>query len=155
MELKEIAQGLAERFGMGGLAVENGEAAMEIDGMPVLLAENGNGAIVVTGFVGESPAEGGEAFANLMLEATTGFMDRKARALARNPETGAYSLVQRVSQDGLTMDSFCDELSDFANTLESWRGMLEGFRPVAAAAKEMADAEPNAAEMALGGFMQV
>ena len=48
MELKEIADGLAARFGLGELAVEDGEAALEIDGMPILLSEGKGAAIVVT-----------------------------------------------------------------------------------------------------------
>ena len=155
MDLKEIADGLAARFGIEGLAVEDGEVALEIDGMPILLGEGKDAAVVITGFVGEPPAEGGEAFANLMLEATMSLMDEKSAALARNPETGSYALVQRIAQDGLVFDGFCDELTSFVNTLETWRTMLENFRPVAEEAKASAAAQPDAHDMSMSGFMQV
>ena len=155
MDIKELADGLATKFNIDGLAVEDGEVALEIDGMPMLLAEDRDMAIVITGYVGDPPSEGGEAFAHLMLEATMGFMDTKSLALARNPETGSYALVERVAQDGLTVDAFSESLTEFVNKLETWRKMLEDFRPMAEAAKAATDAQPDAQKLALNGFMQV
>ena len=155
MDIKELADGLAAKFNIDGLAVEDGEVALEIDGMPILLSEDRDVAIVMTGYVGDPPSEGGEAFANLMLEATMGFMDTKSLALARNPENGSYALVERVAQEGLTIDAFSEALAEFVNTLETWRKMLEDFRPMAATAKAASDAQPDAQELALNGFMQV
>ena len=155
MDIKELADGLAAKFNIDGLAVEDGEVALEIDGMPILLSEDRDVAIVMTGYVGDPPSEGGEAFANLMLEASMGFMDTKSLALARNPENGSYALVERVAQEGLTVDAFSEALAEFVNTLETWRKMLEDFRPMAATAKAASDAQPDAQELALNGFMQV
>ena len=155
MDLKEIADGLSAKFNLSGLAIEDGELALEIDGLPILLGEPEGDAILMTGFIGEAPSEGGEAFSNLMLEATTTLMDKKSAALARNPETGAYMLVQRLVKNYLTIDTFCEELTEFVNSLETWRKMLEDFRPAATAAKAAADARPNAQELSMSGFMQV
>ena len=155
MDLKEIADGLAAKFNIEDLSVEDGKVALEIDEMPILIAEGKDSAIVITGFVGNPPAEGGEAFANLMLEGTINLMDAKSAALARNPETGAYALVQRVAQDGLTLDAFNEALGGFVNLLETWRTMLEDFRPAAEAVKTAAATQPNEKELAMGGFMQV
>lgn len=155
MDLKEIADGLTATFNIDGLAVEDGELALEIDEMPILLAEAGNAAIVMTGFVGDPPAEGGEAFVNLLLEGTMKLMDTKSEALARNPETGAYALVHRIAQDGLTFDAFSTVLTDFVNSLESWRTLLENFRPAAAAAKAAVDAQAEETAFGRSGFMQV
>ena len=155
MDLKEIVEGLKAKFNVEGLAVEDGETAIEIDGMPLLIAEDRNVAIGLTGFVGDPPAEGGEIFANLLLETTMGLMDTKSAALARNPETGAYALVERLQQEGLTMDVFNEALADFVNRLETWRTMLEDFRPVATEAKTAAAAQPGAQDFAMNGFMQV
>ena len=155
MDLKEVADGLAAKFGIADLAVEDGEVALEIDGMPIMLADGKGTAIVITGFVGDPPAEGSEAFANMMLDGTIGLMDEKAAALARNPETGAFVLVERVALDGLTLDAFCEGLTGFVNTLETWRGLLEDFRPAAKAAKTFTDQQPAERDLAMGGFMQV
>ena len=155
MDLKEIADGLAAKFGIEKLAVEDGEVALEIDEMPILLAMGKDSAIVITGFVGDPPSEGGEAFANMLLEGTMNLMDEKSAALARNPETGAYALMQRIAHDGLTFDAFCEGLTGFVHTLETWRGLLEDFRPAAAAAMESASSLPDEKDLAMGGFMQV
>ena len=155
MELKEIANGLGAKFGIEGLTVEDGEVALEIDEMPILLATGKDSAIVITGFVGDPPAEGGETFANMLLEGTMNLMDEKSAALARNPETGAYALMQRIAHDGLTFDAFCEGLTGFVNTLETWRGLLEDFRPAAAAAMESASSLLDEKDLAMGGFMQV
>ena len=155
MDLKEIADGLAAKFGIEGLAVEDGEVALEIDEMPILLAMGKDSAIVITGFVGDPPSEGGEAFANMLLEGNMNLMDEKSAALARNPETGAYALMQRIAHVGLTFDAFCEGLTGFVNTLETWRGLLEDFRPAAAAAMESASSLPDEKDLAMGGFMQV
>ncbi len=155
MDLKEIADGLAAQYNIEGLSVEDGEMALEIDGMPILLAEGEGAAIVMTGLVGDAPSEGGEAFANLLLEGTMGLMDTKAFALARNPETGAYALVARVPQENLTFDAFSETLADFVNLLEQWREALEDFRPIAAEARVFAEAQPDAKELERCGFMQV
>ena len=82
-------------------------------------------------------------------------MDEKSAALARNPETGSYAFLQRIAQDGLTADGFCDALTSFVDTLETWRTMLENFRPVAEEAKASAAAQPDAHDMSMSGFMQV
>ena len=155
MELKKIAEGLSAKFQVEGLAVDDDELALEIDGIPILLSEDKGVAVIITGFVGIPPAEGGEVFANMLLESTMSLMDTKSSAFARNPETGAYALVQRVAQDGLSIDTFCEELTNFVNQLESWRKVLEDFRPAAAAAKASADAQPGTEELARNGFMQV
>ena len=155
MDLKEIAGGLSAKFNLDELVVEDGELALEIDGMPILLGEAEGEAILMTGFVGEAPSEGGEFFANMLLEGTTALMDTKSAALARNPETGAYALVQRLDKGSLSVETFCEELTDFVNRLESWRKMLENFRPAAVAAKAATDAQPNAQEISMSGFMQV
>ena len=155
MNLKEVADGLAAKFGIADVAVVNDEVALEIDEMPIALFDSKGVAIVIRGLVGEPPAEGREVFANMMLEGTIELMDVKSAALARNPETGAFVLVERVAQDGLTFDAFCEKLTDFVNTLETWRSLLLDFRPAAAAAVALADQQPAETDLALGGFMQV
>ena len=57
--------------------------------------------------------------------------------------------------DQKAIDAFCEELSAFVNSLETWRKMLEDFRPAAAEAKAASDAQPNAQELSMSGFMQV
>ena len=141
MEMKELLDGLASNLGIDSLAIVGGEAAIDIDGMPVLIMEAQEDALLVSGLVGESPPEGCAEFCNLMLEANTGFFDAAACALARNPETGCYMLLKRLAKASLDPESFAKELAAFADTLAEWRESLESFRPAAAAAAEMKRSE--------------
>jgi hypothetical protein len=136
MEMKELLDGLSAHLGIDSLAIVGGEAALDIDGMPVLIAEAEEDALLVSGLVGDPPPEGGAEFGNLMLEANAGFFDTAACALARNPESGCYMLLERFAKASLDPESFARELAAFADTLGEWRETLESFRPAAAAAAE-------------------
>ena len=137
MEMKELLDGLASDLGMDSLAIVDGEAAIDIDGMPVLITEAQEDALLLSGLVGDPPPEGCAEFCNLMLEANTGFFDAAACTLARNPESGCYMLLKRFAKASLDPESFAKELAAFADALAEWRESLESFRPAAAAAAEM------------------
>ena len=137
MEMKELLDGLSAHLGIDSLAIVGGEAAIDIDGMTVLITEAQEDTLLLSGLVGEPPPEGCAEFCNLMLEANTGFFDAAACTLARNPETGCYMLLKRLAKAPLDPESFAKELAAFADTLAEWRESLESFRPAAAAAAEM------------------
>ena len=153
MELKELLDGLSSSLGIDSLAVVDGEAAIDIDDMPVLIAEAQEDALLVSGLVGDPPPEGCEAFCNLMLEANAGFFDAAACTLARNPESGCYMLLKRFAKASLDPESFAKELAAFADALAEWRESLESFRPAAAAAAEMKRAE-SAISLSADGFIE-
>ena len=153
MELKELLDGLSANLGIDSLAVVGGEAAIDIDGMPVLITEAQEDALLVSGLVGDPPPEGCEEFCNLMLEANTGFFDAASCALARNPESGSYMLLKRFAKASLDPESFARELAAFADALADWREALESFRPAAAAAAEMTRAE-SARSLSAEGFIE-
>ena len=136
MEMKELLDGLSSNLGIDSLAIIGGEAAIDIDGMPVLITEAQGDALLVSGLIGDPPPEGCEEFCNLMLEANTDFFDATACALARNPESGCYMLLKRFAKASLEPESFAKELAAFADTLAEWRESLESFRPAVAAAAE-------------------
>lgn len=137
MEMKELLDGLASNLGIDSLAVIDGEAAVDIDDMPVLIAEAQDDALLLSGLVGDPPPEGCAEFCNLMLEANATLFDTAACALARNPESGAYMLLKRLPKTTLDPESFAKELAAFADALADWRESLDSFRPAAAAAAEM------------------
>lgn len=154
MEMKELLDGLSATLGIDNLATIGGEAAIDIDGMPVLISEAQDNALLVTGLVGDPPPEGGAEFANLMLEANTGFFDTAACTLARNPESGCYMLLKRFAKASLDPESFVRELAAFADTLADWRETLDSFRPAAAAAAEMKRGDSEL-HLSPDGFIEV
>lgn len=153
MEMKELLDGLSSNLGIDSLAIIGGEAAIDIDGMPVLITEAEDDVLLVSGLVGDPPPEGCEAFCNLMLEANAGFFDAAPSTLARNPESGCYMLLKRFAKASLDPESFVQELAAFADTLAEWRESLESFRPAAAAAAEMKQSE-SAIHFSPDGFIE-
>lgn len=154
MDLKELLDGLSAHLGIESLAIVDGEAAIDIDGMPVLIAEAQDDALLVSGLVGEPPPEGGAEFCHLMLEANAGYFDAAACTLARNPESGCYMLLKRFAKASLDPESFAKELAAFADTLAEWRETRESFRPAAAAAAEMKRSD-SGMRLSPGGFIEV
>ncbi len=129
MEMKELLDGLASNLGIDSLTIIGGEAAIDIDGMPVLITEAEDDVLLVSGLVG-------------------------ACTLARNPESGCYMLLKRFAKASLDPESFAKELAAFADTLAEWRESLESFRPAAAAAAEMKQGE-SAIRLSPDGFIEV
>ena len=80
MTFNELMDGLAAKYSIDGLAADGGILSLQIDGMSVTIVEGGDDAFVVTGFVCDPPAENGELFANMLLDATIGLMDARAKA---------------------------------------------------------------------------
>ena len=153
MEMKELLDGLSSDLGIDSLTIVDGEAAIDIDGMPVLITEAQGDALLVSGLVGDPPPEGCEEFCNLMLEANAGFFDTAPCALARNPESGCYMLLKRFAKASLDPESLAKELAAFADTLAEWRESLESFHPAAAAAAEMKQTD-SAIHFSPDGFIE-
>ena len=153
MEMKELLDGLSSNLGIDSLAIIDGEAAIDIDGMPVLITEAEEDALLVSGLVGDPPPEGCAEFCNLMLEANAGFFDTAPCTLARNPESGCYMLLKRFAKASLDPESFVQELAAFADALAEWRESLESFRPAAAAAAEMKQSD-SAIRFSSDGFIE-
>ena len=137
MDMKELLDGLSANLGIESLAIVGGEAALDIDGMPVLITDTQEDTLLVTGLVGDPPPEGCEEFCNLMLEANTGYFDTAPCTLARNPETGSYMLLRRYAKAALDPETLAQELASFADLLADWRDTLDSFRPAATAAAEL------------------
>ncbi len=153
MEMKELLDGLAANLGIDSLAIVGGEAALDIDGMPVLITEAQGDTLLLSGLVGDPPPEGGAEFATLMLEANAGYFDTAACTLARNPESGSYMLLKRLPKASLDPETFATELAAFADTLADWRETLDSFRPAAAAAAELKRSE-SALHLSPSGYIE-
>ena len=143
MDFSELISDFAVRHGVEGLAAEDGAAAIEVDGIAVLLATAG-GTLLATAEIGDPPPEGAAAFADLLLEANL----ESDAAFAKSQESGRYVLTRRCALAGLDGEAFDAALEAFVNRAEAWRKLLADYRPAAAAAAE-------AAAVGIGSFMQV
>ena len=147
MDFNDLIADFATRHNVAGLAAEDGVAALDVDGILINLVAAGD-LLAASAEIGEPPAEGAGIFADLLLEANL----ESDAFFAKSRETGKYVVVRRSplpSLDSTTFDTLLEGLVNFA---ETWRRLLDDFRPAAkAAAEENADTPA----FGTGGFMQV
>ena len=146
MEFKELITDFATRHNVEGLSADGDIAALDIDGIVVGLNDDG-GVLAATAEIGEPPADGRDAFAEMLLEANFG----SDFVFAKSSESGNYVLKHGIALDGLDGEAFDAALESLVNRAETWRKLLENFRP---AAEESAAMEES---LTFGndGFMQV
>ena len=136
MDFNELIADFATRHNVDDLTVVDDAAALDIDGITVLLVSNGD-LMTVSAEVGEPPVEGAAAFANLLLEANmqSDFFFAKANG------TDNYIIVRRIALVSLDAASFDQTLEALVNQVETWRRLLADFRPAAKAAAHLAESE--------------
>ncbi len=135
MNIREIAANIAETYGVDGLESKDGKIELEIDGAAVMIEETDGDVFIFNGIIGDAPSDGAETFARILLESNLVMMNSRAVALARNADTQAYVLIERVTfAHASDFKSFCQCLAKFVDTLETWRKTLTDFSPAAAAA---------------------
>ena len=152
MDFTELVSNLAERHAVEGLAAVDGQADIDIDGIPVTLVEDGWSLIAIAE-IGIPPAEGRAEFAEILLESNL----ESAAFFAKTRESGNYVLVQRIALSDLDADTFDAVLQSLANTAETWRNLLADFHPAAdqPAADRAAAEDANFNAFGAGGFIQV
>ena len=147
MEFTELVSDFAKRHDVEGLAAVDGEAGLDIDGIPITLIED-NTYLFATAEIGDPPPEGRANFAEILLEANL----ESAAYFAKSRESGKYVLVHRIALASMDADSFDATIKSLVNSSETWRNLLEDYRPVAA---QSAAEEPESPAFGTGGFMQV
>ncbi len=147
MDFPSLVSDFAKRHAVEGLAAQDGEAALDIDGIAITLVEVED-RLVASAEIGEPPADGRADFADILLELNL----ESAAYFAKTRETGKYVLLRHLPLARLDPEAFDAALEALVNTAETWRRLLADFRPLAAqAAAENAEA-PIFGE---GGFLQV
>ena len=149
MDFNELISDFAERHHVEDLTATDNTAALDVDGITVLLVSNGE-LLTISAEVGEPPAEGAAAFANLLLESNmqSDFFFAKATG------TDNYIVVRRIPLSSLDSIAFDSALEAIVNHAESWRRLLADFRPAAKAAAEFANSKENSS-FGSNEFMQV
>jgi hypothetical protein len=136
MEFNELIADFAERHGVEDLTAADNAAALDIDGIIVLIVSKGD-MLTISAEIGEPPADGAAAFANVLLEANL----QTDAFFAKAAEADMYVLVRRLALPTLDPVAFDGAVEGIVNLAEVWRKMLEDFRPAAKAAAQKAEAE--------------
>ena len=151
MEFNELMKSFSQRLGIEDLEVQNGAAALIIDGMKIELIHNVNDeSLLICGVVGEPPAFNGEHFGTLLLQANVLFQGTGGATFAQNPETKDFALQRSIRLAALDTTTFLSVMEKFVDQLERWRMVLADFRPIEQAAEESSQ-EP----LPFGDFIQV
>jgi len=148
MEFNKLIEDFGTRHKVENLVAVDGAAALDIDGIVVTIVARDD-VLTISADIGEPPAEGAAAFADLLLEANM----QSGVFFAKTPGLGTYIAVRRLSLSLIDDDAFDAALESFVNQAETWKRLLADFRPVAKAAAERAELE--APSFASPGFMQV
>ena len=148
MEFKELIEEFAKRYNIEGLNTEDGISILDIDGITVTLVNVEEIQFVATTEIGEPPAEGKADFAEMLLA----YNMQSQAFFAKNENTGKYMAIRRMELATLDADKLETELENLLNLAETWRKLLENFRPMA---KDAAAAEQEEQSMDTFGYMQV
>lgn len=148
MEFNDLIADFSKRHNVEDLVVVDGAASLDIDGIIVTIVA-GDDQITLSAELGEPPADGAAAFANILLEANL----QSGAYFAKAPELGPYLVVRRMVLTMTDGEAFDTALEEFVNTAETWRRLLSDFRPAAKAAAEQSEA--TASSFDTSSFMQV
>ena len=130
MSYEELVERFAAKYGIDGLAAENGVAAMVIDGVKVeLISDEEAGCAVIYAEIGYPPPDANGRFGEMMLKANHLFIGTNGGTLCQNPETDAYVLMRPVPLARLEgEEAFGAILEETLAQVERWQKILGGLR---------------------------
>ena len=151
MEFTRLVESLTEKLGIE-ITDEGGAAAVEVDGLTVLLHEADDDLLLLHADLGEIPAGGRDVLAVAALEANFLYQGTGGATLAINPRDGHLHIQKYNWLGRLDPDKALDALSRFADTSLTWRKLLTDYSSLNVGVAQ--GARPEGAS-AFGGFMQV
>jgi len=151
MTYEELVEKFAARYGIDGLAAENGVAAMSIDGVKVeLISDEEARCAVIYAEIGYPPPDANGRFGELMLKANHLYLGTNGGTLCQNPETDAYVIMRPVPLAQLEgAEAMGAILEETLAQVERWQQILGGLREAEGALDSRAEDEraafdPNA-----------
>ena len=155
MSYEELIEKFAAKYGIDGLAAENGVAAMVIDDVKVeLISDEDAGCAVIYAEIGYPPPDANGRFGAMMLKANHLFLGTNGGTLCQNPETDAYALMRPVPLAQLEgAEAMGAILEEVLAQAERWQQILGGLRE----AEETLDSQTQDERTAFdpSAFMQV
>ena len=151
MSYEELVERFAAKYGIDGLAAENGVAAMVIDDVKVeLISDEDAGCVVIYAEIGYPPPDANGRFGEMMLKANHLYLGTNGGTLCQNPETNAYVLMRPVPLARLDgEEAFGAIVEETLAQVERWQQILGGMREAeetldSMTADERAAFDPNA-----------
>ena len=131
MRFDDLLASLGELLGVE-IEDAGGAAAMEVDGVPVILRDAGDILLLHTE-VGEIPSDGRESILAAAMEANWLYEGTGGGTLAVNPADGRLHLEKYTWFDRLVPDDTLSMIERFVATVETWRKILSDYHRVPSA----------------------
>ena len=144
MTFGELIEGLGKNLGVE-LTDEGGAAAVEVDGIPVVLQRASDDLLLVHADLGEVAPENRERVLAAAMEANFLYQGTGGATLAVDSRDGHLHLQKYNWLDRIDMDKVLSGLTRFADTVKAWK-------EIAAASTAYT---PSSASQTFGGFMKV
>ena len=144
MTFGELIEGLGKNLGVE-LTDEGGAAAVEVDGIPVVLQRASDDLLLVHADLGEIAPENRERVLAAAMEANFLYQGTGGATLAVDSRDGHLHLQKYNWLDRIDMDKVLSGLTRFADTVKAWK-------EIAAASTAYT---PSSASQTFGGFMKV
>ena len=139
MTFGELVDKLGDRLGVE-LTDEGGAAAVEVDGIPVVLQRASDDLLLVHADLGDIAPENREKVLAAAMEANFLYQGTGGATLAVDPRDGHLHLQKYNWLDRIDMDKVLSGLTRFADTVKAWKGIASS---------------PTAETPPATGFMQV
>ena len=127
MNFGDLLASLGERLGVE-IEDAGGAAAMEVDGVPVILRDAGD-ILLLHAEVGEIPSDGRESILAAAMEANWLYEGTGGGTLAVNPADGFLNLEKYTWFDRLDPDGALSMIGSFVATVGIWRRILSDYHP--------------------------
>ena len=148
MTFGEVIDGIGKNLGME-LVDEGGAAAVQVDGNAVILQLASDDLLLIHADIGEMAPENRDRIHAAALEANFLYQGTGGATLAVDPRSGHLYLQKYNWLDRLDVEKAMTTLTRFADTLNTWKGLVAETMASASAASDVLSAPTP------GGFMQV
>ena len=139
MTFGELIEGLGKSLGVE-MTDEGGAAAVEVDGIPVVLQRASDDLLLVHADLGEVAPDSRERVLAAAMEANFLYQGTGGATLAVDSRDGHLHLQKYNWLDRIDMDKAMSGLTRFADTVKAWKGIASS---------------PTAETPPAAGFLQV
>ena len=148
MAFGEVIDGIGENLGLE-LSDEGGAAAVLVDGNPIILNMADDDLLLIHADIGEIAPDNRDRVHAAAMEANFLYQGTGGATLAVDPNNGHLHIQKYNWLDRLDVDKAVESLTRFADTVQTWKGLVAEAMSSASAASDAMLAPTS------GGFMQV
>ena len=148
MTFGEVIDGIGKNLGVE-LVDEGGAAAVQVDGNAVILQMASDDLLLIHADIGEIPPENRDRVHAAAMEANFLYQGTGGATLAVDPHSGHLHLQKYNWLDRLDVEKAMTSLTRFADTMNTWKGLVVETMANASAASDVPSTPTHS------GFMQV